>query len=138
MAPTMGEGLLMNNATAPILLVDGLDVSLYGSLEELEIGLEPLDVKDYDFLVCDAEGRLVQLEARSGRVMAWVAEEKPTHAAELEGALREFLKEMGSPEDTACDLPCLIEASRKIIESRRGLKMIITDAWRRLADVFRR
>ena len=105
----------MGGPVPPIFVIDDDDVIVY---ESVEVDLEPLDVQP-GLVAYDAEGRLLRFETNRGQVIVSVAEEKPSHAAELEFALRNFLKASGGPlaDDPACDLKCLVSASRKFITS---------------------
>jgi hypothetical protein len=108
----------MNSVTAPIVVVElagGIDVLIYDSLEAIEFHLEPQDI-DKDDLVCDAEGRSILLSSHRGTVTASLIEDTPTRAADLERALREYLRtrEDRLSDDQNCDLKCLIEACVKV------------------------
>jgi hypothetical protein len=116
MAPPLGEGVLMRKAIIPIFIVDGLDVSAYGSLDEAVAGLEPVDIKNNAYVMYDAEGTLIRLTTDGNRITASVDDE-PKHATQLEYALREFLTLMDDTQadQASCDLPCLVKACLKYI-----------------------
>jgi hypothetical protein len=124
----------MAKAPALIFLIDGLDVSAYASLEDVAFDIEPVDAKDHDFLICDAEGRLVQLSTDRGYVTASLVEAEPTHAGDLETALRKFLGAMREPlaDDPTCDLVCLVETCRKFVKVTHRPKNIFQQVWRKL------
>lgn len=107
----------MENPTPPIFAIEGNDVAIYESVQDLQSHLEPDFIAEN--VAYDAQGRLLRLEADRERVSVFLAEHEPTHAAELEAALREFLKWMKEPmaDDPACDLPCLVQACRKFAHS---------------------
>lgn len=125
----------MSGAVAPIFVIEGDDVIVY---ESVEVDLEPFDVQP-GLVAYDAEGRLLRLEINRGQVIVSVAEEKPTHATDLEFALRNFLKATGEPlaDDAACDLKCLVNASRKFITSS-SLSDLLKNASHKIRDVFRK
>jgi len=115
----MGERILDQNPTAPIFIIDGLDVGVFASLDEALLQLESIDVKTGEYSSYDAEGRRIQLTVDGDKVIGHLAAPTSTHAHELSAALREFLKAMGesNAEDADCDLQCLVELSRKFIYS---------------------
>jgi hypothetical protein len=83
----------------------------------------------------DAEGRLLRLETNGWRVAASLAEDEPTHALELEAALRKFLRATGESvaDDPASDLNCLVNACRKFIASPR-LSDLLKGIWHNIAN----
>ncbi len=116
----------MAKALGLIFLIDGQDVSAYASLEDVAFDVEPVDAKDHEFLICDADGRLVRLSTDRGFVTASLAEAEPTHAGELETALRKFLGTMNEPlaADQTCDLVCLVQTCHKFVKVTRRPKNI--------------
>jgi hypothetical protein len=119
MAQTMGEGFFSNNPIPPIFVIDGLDVGIFASIDDAVLQLEPVDVQRAEYSAYYAQGRLLQLEVKGPRVMAYLAEANASHGEELSAALRLFLKAMGvmTADDPTCDLACLVEASRKFMYS---------------------
>jgi len=119
MAPTMGEGVLSNTPTPPVFVIDGLDIGVFASVEEAVLQLEPVDVKQGEYSAYDSEGRLLGLAVDGGKVTAHLVDAQASHADELAGKLRGFLKAMGATtaDDPECDLRCLVEASRKFMYS---------------------
>ena len=119
MAPTMGEGVLMNNPKPPVFVIDGLDVGVFKSVEDAVLQLEPIDVNRGEYSAYDAEGRLLRLAVDGAKITAHLAETEPSHVDELSAALRGFLKAMGimTVDDPECDLRCLVEASQQFIYS---------------------
>lgn len=105
----------MRIVTPPIFIVDGLDVGIFESLRDVELHLEPIGANNQTREIYDAEGRLIRVDVKGNRVTAVVEEANPTHARELEAALRAFLGEMNEPlaSDPECDLTCLIRACAK-------------------------
>lgn len=132
--PDLGVNFLMDKASSLIFVIDGLDVSAYASLEDLEFDIEPIDAKDHDFLIFDAQGRLVELSVDPGYVKASLVETVPTHRAELERSLRKFLEAINEPlaTDPACDLPCLVAISSRLIKVTCRPENIFSKLWRKL------
>ncbi len=124
----------MSSAVPPIFVIDEEDVIVY---ESVEVNLEPIDVKAGGLVAYDAEGRLLRLETDGWGVTVSLAEEKPTHALELEFALRKFLKSTHESvaDDPACDLNCLVNACRKFITSPR-LSDLLKEILHSIANVF--
>ena len=119
----MGEGLV-TIPRLPIFVIEGLDVSVYSSVDDAQRSLEPWWIKEDRGDVYDAEGRLMQGEAGRIRVTLSLSEEYPAHAEELENALRAYLRAIGSPagNDQECKLLCLVDACSKIAlaDQRKG------------------
>ena len=136
MASSVAERILMSSAVPPIFVIEGEDVIVYASVE---VDLEPIDVKAGGLVAYDAEGRLLRLEANRWEVTVSVAEEKPTHAVELEFTLRKFLKATDDPlaDDPACDLKCLVNACRKFITSP-DLSDLLKKALHKIGNIFRK
>ena len=44
----MGEGVLMSTPIPPIFIIDGHDVAVFASMEEAQLHLEPIDVKNQE------------------------------------------------------------------------------------------
>jgi len=109
----------MPGIVTPLFLVDDADVFVYASVEDAERDIEPLDVQPGGLVAYGAEGRFVRLGTEGKTVLLQLAEDEPTHAAELEAALREHLRWRKEPaaDDPACDLPCLVNACRRFISS---------------------
>jgi hypothetical protein len=107
----------------PLIIVEGLDVSLFSSIPEAERKLEGIDVAHGSYRGFDAEGRALQLTARGvkegrfwveiGTVHISLAESVPTHAAELEELLRESLASVGYGEQRGVKLEALVEACKE-------------------------
>ena len=126
----------MSGAVPPIFVIEGDDVIVF---ESFEVDLEPLDIRDGGMVAYDAEGRLLRLEINRGAVTVSVTEENPTHAAELEFALRKFLKATGEAvaDDAECDLKCLVNASRKFITGS-ALSDLLKRVAHKIGNVFRK
>ena len=76
----------------PIILAQGLDVSLHESLEDAALQLEPVDVADGEVRAYDAEGRLLSISTDGVTVQLRPLEATPGHRDELVTLLREFLE----------------------------------------------
>ena len=128
----------MNSATIPIFIIEDADVSVYASVKSAEIDLEPIDVKTGGFVAYDAEGRLLQLKTNGWRVTISLAEERPTHAHELEVTLRNFLESTNDPiaHDSACDLDCLVNTCRRFISTTPRASDILKAAWVKMLSIF--
>jgi hypothetical protein len=112
----MGEGILMGYIAAPIFIVEDEDILTFASVRDAQLDLEPIDVKLGDFVAYDSEGRLLRVQTNGRSVTISSAENEPTHPAQLETALRRFLKALNAPqaEDPMCDLSCLVNACRNL------------------------
>jgi hypothetical protein len=102
--------------TLPIFVIDGLDVSVYSSLRDLQFDLEPIDIQNDVFTVYDADGRLIHLKTDGKNINAILSDDEPPRTTELEVILREHLKATNNPlaDDLDCHLPCLVESFRKL------------------------
>lgn len=76
----------------PVIIADGLDVTLYASLHDVEQHLETIGVRRGGYVGYDAAGRLLDIRADDDKVIIVAAEAHPSHAAELEQALRDSLQ----------------------------------------------
>jgi hypothetical protein len=129
----------MADVIAPIFIVDDLDVVVYESLDEAEADIEPHDVQPGGFRTYDSEGRLIKLEVKGSRVVASLAEDQPTHAEELEFALRNFFDAKNDPiaKNPTCDLKCLVNACRRFTSVTPTVSEALRAAWYRIIRLFR-
>lgn len=129
----------MSNLTPPVFVIEGEDVSVYASVKEAEIDIEPIDAKSGGLVAYDAQGRLLRFETNHWRVSIALAEDEPRHADELECTLREFLRAVNDPSgtDPTCDLPCLVEASSRLARRTTDLKEVFQGMWRKIVGMFR-
>ena len=97
----------------PIIINESGDITLYTSVADAEINLEPIDVKDCIYSGYDAEGRLLKIELIGNKVSIKIAESKPSQKRELEELLRRALTIVGRNinEIELGDLNSLIEKS---------------------------
>lgn len=126
MASSMGERLVITMIKFPVFIGDkngkgnnvcASDISVYASIEDAQLQLEPVDVLNDEYIGYDAEGKLLRIEVENNRVVISLAEENPSHAQELEDAIRTHLKEIDEPImiDQTCDLSCLVKICLKYI-----------------------
>ena len=101
--------------TAPIFIVDGLDISAYRSATDAALHLEGPDVLAGDYRVYDANGRKFVMHSSGGpkdysaTVTAQLAEE-PAVPQELAEALRATLKVLGLTLPPRASLADLVDA----------------------------
>lgn len=102
----------------PVVIDENGNILIYRSVEEAATALEPIDVKNDEYIAYDSEGRLLTLETDNVNVMIYAKEHIPLHADELEMKLREFLFRIGEPraKDVNCRLSCLVDICRKFME----------------------
>jgi hypothetical protein len=86
----------------PIILDEKGDLSVYDSLEKLLKYVEPIDVRNQEYIVYDSEGRFLQLGTATTRILFGLLEgpevvtfetEEPTpaQASELRACISDFL-----------------------------------------------
>lgn len=104
---------MVNNLKSPFFFIDGDDVGVFATLEELQSFLEPWAVREGDLFTTDADGhrlefRIVKAEkpvlfGLFKMQVERVEFDKPKAAAdcreELRAALVKFLLSQGFPED---------------------------------------
>ena len=128
MASPISERLVIKMIKHTIFIADkkGNDVSFYASIEDAQLDLEVIDVENGEYVGYDHEGRLLKLDVdgKKKRVVITLAEDKPSHAKELEAVIRTYLELVGEPfaNDPAYDLPYLVEVCHKFLYSPRGAK----------------
>ncbi|MGH9943949.1 MAG: hypothetical protein ACRD9R_16515 [Pyrinomonadaceae bacterium] len=83
----------------PIIVYENGDVSIFASVEDVKIDLEPIDVENNIYVAYDSEGRLLSLAPTSPRITIQSAEQEPSHADELHAILFEFLLYVGLPAE---------------------------------------
>ena len=96
--------------TPPIFVDDHGDVSVFRSVPFAESWMEPIDIENREYTAYDAAGRLLALSADRRRCYIALAEQEPTHSAELLERLRKFLRAVKDPvgDDPTYDLPRLV------------------------------
>ncbi len=110
--------------TYPIVVIEGLEVSLFPSTREAEEYLQGVNVSSGVCVAFDAEGRALKLEATGGhkspppaeahKVRIFPAESEPEHAEDLKRRLRDYLKACGERLAPDVTLPDLIRRCRSI------------------------
>lgn len=121
----------MDKLILPIFVIDGRDVGVFASIEDVQLQLEAIDVQNQEYLAFDADGRSLQLAVREGQVRVSLGEERPSRRHDLETALRDFLTHMKEPaaQDPACDLRCLVATCHKFIHNPNSATNILTLGW---------
>jgi hypothetical protein len=74
------------------------DVSIYQSVRELTLHVEPVDVENGEYFAFDAEGRLMVLETDGRTVTVRAAEPETIHRDDLVKLLRQSLISVDFPE----------------------------------------
>jgi|YelNatPaOPRAMG01_1025707.scaffolds.fasta_scaffold28030_4 hypothetical protein len=105
----------------PIILVDGLDVIIYTSVEQIEQDVEPIDVINNVYTVYDSDGRLLYLDVEvkscenwmdllkriilgpTYKVMLKPAKFEPQHEQELRKVLVEYLVHRGISKELSSE-----------------------------------
>ena len=95
---------------APIVVDNFGDLLIFSSIADAQRYLEPIDVRDKEYLAYDSEGRLLKLDvaieksdlrkiptlADGGeQIVLRPAEAEPLHAAELQGKLIQYFAQVG-------------------------------------------
>ena len=120
----------MKKPIPPIFIIDGEDVSIYKSVQDAAFHLEPIDVRNGEYVAYDSKGNLLRLETTqddNSPIVISFAEEGLAHVKALEVTLRGYLKAMGEQVniDPPYDLSCLVELSQKYIYVPKSLKELI-------------
>jgi len=97
----------------PIILLEGLDCTLYRSLAEAELDLEPWYVNDRLAEMYDAAGRKVRMSTDGASVRIQPSEAEPTHQEELRRRLHEVLTAVDKSPADSSTLKDLIELCEK-------------------------
>jgi len=109
----------------PIFVIEGLDVTVYHSIEDTLRALEPVDVRNNEYSVYDSEGH--RLELGVARVPFWGfekvvlddVESEPKHAPELASQLASFLADSGV-DPTWLAAASLSQLEKKTLELKAG------------------
>jgi hypothetical protein len=82
----------------PIIIYEHGDIAFFESVQDVERGLEAIDVKNDEYIAYDSEGCLLQLHVEQGspidRVVLSCSETQPTHSLELKRALINFFTQV--------------------------------------------
>lgn len=132
----MGKGVVMSAIKPPVVIVDrrGNDISIHASIEDAQLHLEAIDVKNSEYRAYDSEGCLLALDVvidktsvlfgffqtSVERVRIRQAEDEPLHADELRTALLRFLEALGVIDNSLSfgDMDQLIERVVELLRSR--------------------
>jgi len=131
-ASSMGKGMVMSSIKLPVVIVDrrGDDINIHASIEDAQLHLEAVDVRNNEYRAYDSEGRLFALDIvrdktsvlfgliqmRIERVRIQQAEDEPLHADELRAALLLFLRRLGV--DNSLDLEDMDKLIKMVIYIR--------------------
>jgi hypothetical protein len=96
---------MRQNLSPPVLVFDGLDLSIYPTIESICADLEGIDVENGVYKVFDSMGRVIRLTTAGVKQGRWVVnigtivaadvETTPTGATYLYGLLRDHLSAIG-------------------------------------------
>lgn len=111
----------------PIIVNENGALTFFQSITDVERYLEPIDVRNQEYVAYDSDGRQLELGVEQETMAGWLglgktirervrivqAEETATHAEELKKILRVFLQKLGGPSDSlhTATLQDLITAS---------------------------
>jgi|GEM_PF-3488376 len=117
----------MTDADPPFFLFDGLDLTLFDSLDDLVISLEGIDVDSGAYQAFDAAGRVVRLGARGvtqtrftveiGEVVIESIEEVSHGLEQLRKLLKDHLIAMDQGIDREATLADLVSLCRSVHDS---------------------
>lgn len=109
---------VVTEITPPFFVFDGLDLSIYDSLDSIEVDLEGVDVEAGIYEAFDAIGRVVRLKATGvkrgkfiidiGETHVDTVEPTPTGAERLFRLLFDHLREIGHAAPQGVDLADLV------------------------------
>ena len=115
----------MADLVFPLIIADGLDVSMHGNLSSAEMSLEGLDVIDGQIKAFDAAGRALNLEPMGvtrgffggtpGTVRISLAETEPETGQGLREILTAYLRHRGEAVDDFTDIPWMIERCKQLL-----------------------
>lgn len=95
----------------PIILYNWGDVEVFASVEQLEDYLEPVDVKNGEYLAFDSEARILEVLVESGdRVVVRPATGESRFQAQLAHMLKWFLERSKKVPPAGGTLPELVQA----------------------------
>jgi hypothetical protein len=83
----------------PIIVDEQGTATVFESIEDAERYLEPIDVKNGEYVAYDSEGRLLRLVPTSPRITIENAELEPHHPSEVRNLLTRLLAYTGVPEE---------------------------------------
>jgi hypothetical protein len=87
----------------PIIIYEHGDIAFFETVQDVDRGLEAIDVTNDDYIAYDSEGRLLQLSVKHQTsydiVVLSSSEMQPTHASELKRVLVDFFARVGVNKD---------------------------------------
>lgn len=95
------------------------DLHFYERKEDAEAYMEPIDVENGEYVGYDAEGRLLKIESARQKTRISLAEEEPSHVAELQMQLMGFASRAKVPLKEV-DLPGLLSAFEPFLTKKRS------------------
>lgn len=99
----------------PLVVVEGLDVSLFPSIQEAEEYLDGAGAAGKACAAFDAEGRALRIDAAAGqKVRVELAETRPGHSDDLRRHLHDYLQACGQPLGPEATLRDLILRCRSM------------------------
>jgi hypothetical protein len=84
---------------SPIVVDEHGSVLFFKSVKDAEKYLEPIDVRNNEYIAYDSEGRLLQLIATTPQITIKDGELRPLHAEALHQLLIQFFLRLGISED---------------------------------------
>jgi hypothetical protein len=86
---------------SPPIIVDEQGTAIvFESIEDAELYLEPIDVRNGEYVAYDSEGRLLRLLPTSPRITVESSESEPSHTNEVRDLLIRLLGYTGVAEET--------------------------------------
>lgn len=84
----------------PVIIDEHGTATIFESVENAERYLEPIDVRNKEYVAYDSEGRLLRLLPTSPRITIESAEVEPNHSSEVRDLLIHLLTYTGVSPDT--------------------------------------
>jgi hypothetical protein len=126
-------------ATPPIIVNEKGDVSLYETVEDAEVALEPIDIENEEYAIFDSEGLVMVPRVANDQIHVELSDSSPRQVEpeQLQTALRRFLSQLdqeltGVTEDEIwrSRLPELI-ATLRVVQGRPPRSRLRLWPWRR-------
>lgn len=84
----------------PIIVDEQGTATIFEFVEDAERYLEPIDVRNGEYVAYDSEGRLLRLLPTSPHITVESAESEPSHTNEVKDLLIRLLRYTGAAEET--------------------------------------
>lgn len=68
---------------SPIIVVEHGDVAIYESMAKAQLGLEPIDVRNGEYVAYNRDGHLLRLTVIQKKIPSFFAKEKSIEAVEI-------------------------------------------------------